>query len=93
MNKTKVIVFCHKATVDPIRQEGGDTSADEGVMLGPLRQEQFAEESQEPRTEGKKLTQYMAAVFGKYQGLALTFPRHCTCMTLLYFSSACSQQW
>jgi hypothetical protein len=93
MNQTKVIVFCHKAIVDPDRQGSGDTSADEGVMLEPLRQEQRADGSQELKAEGKKRTQYMAAVFGKYQALALTFPRHCTCMTLYYFSSVCSEQW
>jgi hypothetical protein len=79
--------------MDPNRQGSGDTSADDGVMLEPLRQEQRADGSQEPKAEGKKLTQYMAAVFGKYQGLALTFLRHCTCMTLYYFSPECSEQW
>jgi hypothetical protein len=86
-------MFCHKATMDPNREGSGYTSADEGVMLEPLRQGQRADESQEPKAEGKKLTQYMATVFGKYQGLALTFPRHCACMTLYHFCPVCSEQW
>jgi hypothetical protein len=55
---------------------GDDTSADEGVILEPLRQEERVDGSQEQKAEGKKLTQYMAAIFGKYQGLALIFPGH-----------------
>jgi hypothetical protein len=62
------------------------TPADEGVILEPLRQEQHGDSSRESKTEGKKLTQYMAAVFGKYQVLpsmvypTLASPRHYTCV-------------
>jgi hypothetical protein len=72
---------------------GDDTSADEVVILEPLQQEEFADGSQEQKAEGKKLTQYMAAIFGKYQGLVLVFPGHCMCMTHYYLSRVRSEEW
>jgi hypothetical protein len=93
MNKTEVTVFCHKAAMDPNRPGSDDTSADEGVGLEPLRQEQHADGDQGQTGEGKKLTQYMASIFGKYQGLTFAFPRPYTCMTLYRFSRECSEEW
>jgi hypothetical protein len=79
MNETKAIVFCHKATMKGTGQgvsaATDETSADEGVILEPLRQEKHADGSQDPKAEGKKLTQYMAAVFGRFQCV-----RECTCL-------------
>jgi hypothetical protein len=42
-----------------------NTVDDEGSILQPLRQEQPADTSHGPTGEAKKLTQYMASLFGK----------------------------
>jgi hypothetical protein len=44
---------------------GDNTLADEGSTLEPLRQGQPADTSHELTGETKKLTQYLAALFGK----------------------------
>ena len=38
-----------------------------GTALEPLRQEEAVDESHGTSTQGKKLTQYLAAIFGKNQ--------------------------
>jgi hypothetical protein len=42
-----------------------NTVDNEGSILQPLRQEQPADTSHGPTGEAKKLTQYMASLFGK----------------------------
>jgi hypothetical protein len=50
-----------------------------GTDLEPLRQEQAVDNNHETSTEGKKLRQYLAAIFGKNQG----------CSTSEFASSYC----
>lgn len=45
-----------------------ETPQGNGTDLEPLRQEQAVYNSREISTEGKKLRQYLATIFGKNQG-------------------------
>jgi hypothetical protein len=94
MKSTKEVVFCHKVTMEPASQSvptpSDDTVAEEGSTLEPLKQEQTSDTRNEPATEGKKLTQYMASVFGKDRSVCAytKFPTHFVfifyCMSSLF---------
>jgi len=68
-----------------------------GTGLVPLRQEQAVDNSHETSTEGKKLRQYLAAIFGKKQccstsGFAsLILLRELICTTFCYIFLAILQ--
>jgi hypothetical protein len=65
-----------------------------GTDLDPLRQEQAVYNSHETSTEGKKLRQYLAAIFGKNQGCStsefasLILLRELVCTIFCYISLA-----
>ena len=65
--------------------------------LEPLRQEQAVDNSRETLTEGKKLRQYLAAIFGKKQCCStnefasLILLRGLICTTFCYISLAILQ--
>jgi hypothetical protein len=67
--------------MDPDYQ--GKTLGGTGSALQPLRQGQPVDRSDGLSTEGKKLRQYMAAIFGKNQGCSMLSgslsPRHGAC--------------
>ena len=60
------LLFCHSETMDLAHQ--GETLHGMSIALEPLKQGQPEDTSHGPSTEGKKLRQYMAAIFGKNQG-------------------------
>ena len=68
-----------------------------GTDLEPLRQEQAVDNSHETSTEGKKLRQYLAAIFGKNQGCStsefasLILLRELVCATFCYIDLAILQ--
>jgi len=68
-----------------------------GTDLQPLTQEQAVDNSHETSTEGKKLRQYLAAIFGKKQSCStsefasLIFLREFICTTFCYISLAILQ--
>lgn len=66
---------------------GDNTTADEGSSLEPLRQGQPADISHESTSQAKKLTQYMATLFGKDRNCA-TFKIHNNLLVPVIFSTA-----
>jgi hypothetical protein len=68
--------------MDPTHQ--GDTLHDMDIGLQPLRQGKPVDTGHKPATEGKKLRQYAAALFGKNQGCPNSV---CASVTLLADSS------
>ena len=68
-----------------------------GTDLEPLRQEQAVDNSHETSTEGKKLRQYLAVIFGKNQGCSTSdfasfiLLRELVCTIFCYISLALLQ--
>jgi hypothetical protein len=68
-----------------------------GNDLEPLRQEQAVDNSHENSTEGKKLRQHLAVIFGKNQGCSISefasfiLLRELVCTIFYYISLALLQ--
>jgi hypothetical protein len=91
-----IIIYCvFKVTMDSAPQvEAQDVM---GTATEPLKQEKAVESSHETSTEGEKLRQYLAAIFGKHQGCSaglfasLILLRELVCTVSCYISLAILQ--
>jgi hypothetical protein len=65
--RVPIIIYCvFRVTMDSAHRDEAPQGT--GNDLEPLRQEQAVDNSHETSTEGKKLMQYLAVIFGKNQG-------------------------
>jgi hypothetical protein len=65
--RVPIIIYCvFRVTMDSAQRD--EAPQEMGNDLEPLRQEQAVDNSHEISTEGKKLRQYLAVIFGKNQG-------------------------
>jgi hypothetical protein len=94
--RVPIIIYCvFRVTMDSAHRDEAPQGM--GTDLEPLRQEQAVDNSHENSTEGKKLRQYLAAIFGKNQGCSISefaffiLLRELVCIIFYYISLALLQ--